>query len=48
MIERLAYGMSAKEYMKKFITDTHNTIDRTYSLRVVNDTIMIDDWALEF
>lgn len=48
MLERLHYGMLAKEYMKRFITDTHKTIDHTYGPRMVNDTIVIDDGAFEF
>lgn len=48
MLERFPYGMVAKEYMKRFITDTSNTIDHTYGPRMEGDTVMIGDGTLEF
>lgn len=37
--------MLAKDYMKRFIMDTHNTIDITYDRRMENDLV---DEILEF
>lgn len=48
MLDRLPYGMLAKEYMKRFITDTSNSIDHTYGPRMEGNTVMIGDGTLEF
>lgn len=48
MLNLLPLGTLAKEYMKRFITDTRNTIDTTYGPRYEGDILMIGDGKLEF